>query len=113
MSNGNFDDIIRRAKEIREKYHELELQQHGSKWTVEEDALAYLTDAGLVGRNVMSQQQRWPKANSQAELEYKLGENIWWLIVLAERSGINVDEAITKFLSKTEKLLGLENNKTK
>ena len=102
MDIDNFDQIIRRSVEIRKKYHELELLHHGSEWTVEEDALAYLTDAGLVGRNIMSQQQRWPKAGSEAELEYKLGENIWWLIVLAERSGIDIREAIGKFLDKMD-----------
>lgn len=104
MSNINFDEIIRRSLELRKKYHQLELQHHGSKWTVEEDALAYLTDAALVGRDVMSQQQRWPKANSESELKHKLGENIWWLIVLAERSGIDISEAVDSFLQKTEKL---------
>lgn len=105
MSKENFDEIIRRSMKIRKKYHELELQHHGSKWTVEEDALAYLTDAGLVGRNIMSQQERWPKAGSEAELEHKLGENIWWLIVLAERSGINIKDAVNNFLAKTDALL--------
>ena len=105
MNKEDFDEIIRRSMKIRKKYHELELQHHGSKWTVEEDALAYLTDAGLVGRNIMSQQQRWPKAGSEAELEHKLGENIWWLIVLAERLGINIKDAVNNFLTKTEALL--------
>lgn len=104
MSHNNFDEIISRSLELRKKYHELELQYHGSKWSVEEDALAYLTDAGLIGRSIMSEQQRWPKADSQAELNHKLGENIWWLIVLAERSGIDIREAVNTFLSKTEKL---------
>ncbi|WP_293946959.1 MULTISPECIES: MazG-like protein [unclassified Sphingobacterium] len=105
MSIDNFDEIIRRSMEIRKKYHELELLHHGSEWTVEEDTLAYLTDAGLVGRNIMSQQQRWPKAGSEEELEHKLGENIWWLIVLAERSGIDIREAVNQFLNKTEVVL--------
>jgi hypothetical protein len=106
MGNNNFDEVINRSLELRKKYHELELQHHGSEWTVEEDALAYLTDAGLIGRNIMSQQQRWPKADSQNELEHKLGENIWWLIVLAERSGIEIKDAVEKFLGKTEQLFG-------
>lgn len=106
MRNTNFDGIIRRSLEIRKEYHKLEMLHHGSEWTVEEDALAYLTDAGLVGRNVMSQQERWPKTNSESELEHKLGENIWWLIVLAERSGIDIKQAVETFLGKTEKLLG-------
>ncbi|TDO23821.1 nucleoside triphosphate pyrophosphohydrolase family protein [Pedobacter duraquae] len=105
MSKNDFDTIIRRATDLRAKYRNLELQHHGTEWTVEEDALAYLTDAGLVGRNVMAQQERWPKANAKADLEHKLGENIWWLIVLANRSGIDIKEAVDNFLNKTEKLL--------
>ena len=106
MAANNFEDIINRSLAIRKKYHELELQHHGSEWTVEEDALAFLTDAGLVGRNIMSQQQRWPKANTDSELEHKLGESIWWLIVLANRTDIDIKEALEHFLSKTEKLIG-------
>lgn len=105
MGIDSFGEIIRRSMEIRKKYHDLEMLHHGSEWTVEEDALAYLTDAGLVGRNIMSQQKRWPKAGSGTELEHKIGENIWWLIVLAERSRIDIREALDQFLSKTEKLI--------
>lgn len=106
MSQNNFSEIVSRSLELRKKYHQLESQYHGSEWTVEEDALAFLTDAGLVGRNIMSEQKRWPKNNSTQELEHKLGENIWWLIVLADRSGIDITQATEKFLSKTEQLLG-------
>ena len=105
MEKDNFDEIIRRSITIRKKYHELEMTHHGSEWTVEEDALAYLTDAGLVGRDIMSQQLRWPKVGSEAELEHKLGENIWWLIILAERSGIDIKDAVHNFLDKTETVL--------
>ena len=104
MSLNNFEEIISRSLELRKKYHKLEMQHHGSKWTVEEDALAFLTDAGLVGRNVMSQQQRWPKPNTQEELEHKLGESIWWLIILADRMGMNIQQLTENFLSKTEQL---------
>lgn len=70
MDNNNFDDIIARSLALRKKYHELELQHHGKEWSVSEDALAFLTDAGLVGRHTMSQQQRWPKADTDKELEH-------------------------------------------
>ncbi len=98
-------EIKERSKKIRAAYHQLEKQYHGSEWTVEEDALAFLTDAGLVGRHTMSQQQRWPEKNTNTELEHKLGECIWWLTVLADRMNIDIEEAIEKFLTKTEKLL--------
>ena len=98
-------EIEERSLKIRAKYHELEKQYHGSEWTVEEDALAFLTDAGLVGRLTMSQQGRWPKADANnAELKHKLGENICWLLVPASRMDINMEEALEGFLSKTEAL---------
>ena len=51
------------SKEIRNKYFELEKEIHGSVWSVEEDALAFLPDAGLVGRLTMDNQGRWPSAD--------------------------------------------------
>src|SRR3954465_781026 len=104
MASLNFEQLKERSLKIRAKYHELELTHHGSEWTVEEDALAFLTDAGLVGRHVMSQQGRWPKGNTEEELKHKLGESIWWLTVLAERMNIDIEEATEEFLDKTEEL---------
>ena len=86
----------------------MEMKHHGSKWSVEEDALAYLTDAGLVGRLTMAQQGRWPVGESnEAELEHKIGESIWWLMVLVDRMGINSEQALDNFLSTPEKRFGL------
>lgn len=105
MEDNQFDTIIERSLALRKKYHELEMSYHGSEWTVEEDALAFLTDAALVGRLTMSQQQRWPKANTDTELEHKLGESIWWLIVLAGRMNIDIKQATEAFLTNTENLI--------
>mgnify|MGYP003576668056 CR=1 FL=1 len=71
MASINFEQLKERSLEIRKRYHELELSHHGSEWTIEEDALAFLTDAGLVGRNVMWKQARWPKGNTEQELKQK------------------------------------------
>jgi len=108
MKNLDLENIKNRSMAIREKYKELELQHHGSEWSIEEDALAFLSDAGLVGRLVMSQQGRWPKGNTDEELKHKLGECIWWLAVLAERMRMDINEATEHFLTKTEKMLGNE-----
>jgi NTP pyrophosphatase (non-canonical NTP hydrolase) len=53
----------------------------------------------------MSHQERWPAKNTNTELEHKLGECIWWLTVLADRMDIDIEEAVEKFLTKTENLL--------
>jgi hypothetical protein len=106
MKALNFDEVVERSIQIRKLYHRLEQQFHGEEWTVEEDALAFLTDAGLVGRLTMSKQGRWlTDGETDSELEHKLGECIWWLIILAKRMDIDISEALEKFLSKTENQL--------
>lgn len=103
MGDMKFNEIVERSIAIRHSYHKLEKQFHESEWTVEEDALAFLTDAALVGRLAMSQQGRWPKGNNTIpELEHKLSECIWWIIVLAERMDIDIEKSLDEFLSKLE-----------
>ncbi len=101
-----FSEAVSRSQKIRQMYHRLELKHHGSKWTTVEDALAFLTDAGLVGRLTMAHEGRWPVAREEAhDLEHKLGECIWWLIVLAERMEIDAVGALESFLTETEQQL--------
>lgn len=87
------------SKEIRNKYFELEKEIHGSVWSVEEDALAFLTDAGLVGRLTMDNQGRWPSTGKEL-LPSKIGECVWWLAILAERMDLSFEECVETFLTK-------------
>lgn len=106
MNDMNFSKIIERSIAIRKSYHKLEKRYQENEWSVEEDALAFLTDAGLVGRLTMSQLERWPKGDDTAsELEHKLSECIWWLIVLAGRMDIDIQTALDGFLSEIESQL--------
>lgn len=98
-----FKQAADQSIKIRNAYHELEKKHHGSTWSVQEDALAFLTDAALVGRLTMAHEKRWPAGSSpEPELTHKMGESIWWLIVLAERQGIDSNEALEKFLEEKE-----------
>src|SRR5688500_14720492 len=106
MKKLTVSEAVARSRKIRDLYHQLERKHHGSEWTVEEDALAFLTDAGLVGRLTMDRQGRWPAETAAAdELEHKLGECMWWLFVLAERMGIDSEAALETFLATTEQQL--------
>ena len=93
------------SKEIRNKYFELEKEIHGSVWSVEEDALAFLTDASLVGRLTMDNQGRWPSTDKEL-LPSKIGECVWWLAILAERMDLSFEECVETFL--TERLKDLK-----
>lgn len=72
MASLNFEELKERSLKIRQRYHELERIHHESEWTVEEDALAFLTDVGLIGRYVMSQQGDGQKRILQKNSNIKL-----------------------------------------
>ena len=94
-------DVSTRSEEIRNRYRELEKQIHGSVWSVEEDALAFLTDAGLVGRLAMDNQGRWP-SEDKGMLPSKIGECVWWLAVLAERMDLCFEDCVEQFLNERQ-----------
>ncbi|MCI6753296.1 MAG: hypothetical protein MR585_09715 [Selenomonas bovis] len=88
------------SNQLRRQYHQLEEKLHNTRWTREEDALAFLTDAALVGRWLMAKEGRWP-SEQEKNLPDKIGECAWWLAVIAERSGIDFAAAAETFLLKT------------
>jgi len=42
---------------------------------------------------------------SDDELAYKIGESVWWLATLAERTGISLEECVQHFLEDKENSL--------
>ena len=101
----DLEEVKNQSVQIRKLYHELEKKYHGSVWSVEEDALAFLTDAGVVGRLTMDNQGRWP-SNEKEMLPYKIGECVWWLAILADRMNLDFCSCIEEFLKQRLKELG-------
>ncbi|EGO9937658.1 MazG-like protein [Enterococcus faecium] len=99
----DLEEVIKRSNKIRERYHELELKHHGSKWTVEEDLLALSNDIGILNRLVMTKFNRYYD-ETPYKLEHKLAENIWWLIELSNRLNVDIERELEKFLTEKEKL---------
>lgn len=102
----DINELIQRSNEVREQYHRIEEATQGKTWTIEQDALAFLTDAGLVGRLIMDKAGSWPTGEDNEKLlEHKIVENIWWLTILADQANINVEQALDTFLTETQKRL--------
>lgn len=98
----DIEELKKRSKKIREQYHQLEIQQDNHPWTTEQDALAFLTDASLVGRLTMDKQGTWP-GDSNFTLDYKIAESIWWLASLADSQDIDLNSALDNFLTSRER----------
>jgi len=92
----DFTAAAARASHIRDLYKQLEERLHGSAWTPQEVMLGYLSDIGELGRLVMATQGRWlHEGDLPRELEDKLAECLWWVLVLADRLGVDITKAFT------------------
>lgn len=96
-------ELLERSVEIRKRYHELEIKNHGEKWSVEEDLLALSNDIGNLNRLVMTKFERYYDETPYT-LEEKIAENIWWLIELSDRLDVDIEKELEKFLIVKEKL---------
>lgn len=102
-------ELLQRSLAIREIYRGLEIKQHGSEWTIEEDLLGLSNDIGNLNRLVMTKQGRYYDETPYS-LEQKLAENIWWLVELSQRLGIDLEKELETFLSDKEERFGISNN---
>ncbi|WP_052574102.1 hypothetical protein [Haloferula sp. BvORR071] len=85
-----------RALQIRELYTKLEQRMHGGAWSPQELMIGYLYDLGELGRLIMAKEDRWVhQGDLPRELEDKLSECLWWVLVLAERTGVDISKAFT------------------
>ncbi len=96
-----FDELVRRAMQVRRKYALLEQKRSGSAWTNEELALGFVGDVGDLVKLVMAVNGRRDIPEAQAKLAHELADCLWSVIVLAEMHQINLEEA---FLSTMEGL---------
>lgn len=69
----DLQEITKMSMEIRRQYPTLERQIYQQEWTIEEDALPFLTDAGLVRRQIMDKEGRWP-GGDEGMLPSKIGK---------------------------------------
>jgi NTP pyrophosphatase (non-canonical NTP hydrolase) len=96
-----------RATRVRGLYHQLEERHEGSPWTAKDDMLGLVNDIGTVSRLVMAAEGRWIPAGDLAEQTAgKLAECLWWILVLADRLGVDIDEAYATTMDRIESHLG-------
>jgi hypothetical protein len=92
-----------RAMHVRGLYHQLEERHEGSVWTTRDDMLGLVNDIGAVGRLVMAAEGRWvPDGDLAAQTAGKLAESLWWILVIAHRLDIDIDEAFSTTMNRIQ-----------
>jgi hypothetical protein len=101
--NAILESARARAMEVRALYETLEKQLNGEVWTLHELMLGFSHDVGTVGRLILAHDGTWEiDGDVGTQLRHKLSESLWWVIVIAERLGIDISDAYAATMDRIE-----------
>ncbi|GGK90799.1 hypothetical protein [Nocardia jinanensis] len=90
-----------RALEIRALYEVLEQRLNGKVWSLHELMLGFSHDVGTIGRLILAHDGTWDIDGDVAgQLQHKLAESLWWILVLSDRLDIDITEAFTETMDR-------------
>lgn len=94
-----FDKYLQELNQLIEEHRNFEVQMTGKRWSDEQLVLAYLTDAGAIGREIVaSQGVIVDETYDQQTFGTKLAQNIYWLAMIAKTKGFDLEKELQKFL---------------
>ena len=106
-----FDTLIQRAMEIRQRCGEFEQQTFGRAWTSEEIALGFVGDVGDLAKLVMAFNGIRNIADTREKLAHELADCLWSVVVLSQTCDVDLERAFLQTMDKLEEYLSTEHKK--
>ncbi len=105
---SDISDLKKQALEIRAKYDELNIKQHGKKWTPRDHAMGFVGDVGDLMKLVAAKEgvRSYPDVDSR--LGHELADCLWSIFVLADEYGIDLEEAFSRTMAYLDKRISKE-----
>jgi NTP pyrophosphatase (non-canonical NTP hydrolase) len=101
-----FADLAERALAVRRKYAALERERFGREWTGEELMLGFVRDVGDLASLVQAREGVREVEDVDAALAHELADCLWSLMVLADRYGVDLEQALAATMEQLERQLG-------
>lgn len=98
----DFQNIIKRATEIRQQCAEMEKEKYGSAWTNEELALGFVGDVGDLAKLVVSMEGKRDIPQAKTKLAHELADCLWSVIALANAHNVDLEQAFLDTVDELE-----------
>ncbi len=98
-------NIIERARTIRQKYAEFEINRNGREWTGEELALGFVGDVGDLMKLIQTKEGIRVADNVDDALAHELSDCLWSVIVLADKYGVDLEKSFNKTMDELDSRL--------
>jgi len=100
-----FQQLVKRAVEIRKQIEAKEQAQFGSAWNSEEITLGFVGDVGDLAKLTIAANGKRNIPNSKEKLEHELADCLWSVIVLSHIHGIDLENSFINTMNDLEKYL--------
>lgn len=99
----DFQDIIKRTKEVWKLYVQSDKKRLGKEWDRGEYAKALAADVGALVKLTMAKDGLREVKDVDEKMRHELADCLWCLIIIAEKYGVNLEEAYLETMKELEK----------
>ncbi|HTE58370.1 MAG TPA: nucleotide pyrophosphohydrolase [Verrucomicrobiae bacterium] len=97
----NFDQIVSRALELREKYDQLNETQRGVRWNEQQLMAGFVGDVGDLSKIIMAKSGLRAMDDVDKKLTHELSDCLWSILVIASKYKIDL---ATEFMKTMDEL---------
>lgn len=95
-----FQEVIRRALSVRQKYSELEQKNYGRSWSGQELMLGFMKDVGDLAKLVQAKEGVRRVESVDEKLAHELSDCLWSIIAIADKYGVDLEESFAKTMDE-------------
>lgn len=92
----NFADLESAALRLNALYEQLEIKRYGRVWSTQELALGFVGDVGDLAKLIQANAGVRTIDDCQAKLAHELSDCLWSIMVLANKCGVDLEEAYSR-----------------
>lgn len=95
-----FSELEASALQLNELYERLEVKRWGRVWSTGELALGFVGDVGDLAKLIQAHAGIRDIDDCQAKLGHELSDCLWSIMVLANKCGVDLEEAFVRNTSE-------------
>ena len=104
-----FEDLVKKAMELRAAYEVYEKKTYGKNWTRENIAEGFVGDVGDLMKLVLAKQGIRKIENVDEALAHELADCLWSVLVLAHEYGVDLEKELVKNAESLKEKIEREN----
>jgi NTP pyrophosphatase (non-canonical NTP hydrolase) len=103
-----FEDLTKRAVEIRAQYDELNSRVRDVTWNEQDLMAGFVGDVGDLSKIIMAKHGLRAMDDIDAKLAHELADCLWSVLVLADKYKIDLAVEFTQTMNQLEKRIATE-----